>query len=239
MEEFQRGQGAVRYASSATVTKVLNKVFVWMFAGLIITAITSYVTLQNIGNIVQIAGGNIFFIAAIFEIVVVIALSALSSKMSPMVAQLCFIFYAALNGFTLSTMFLAYEIGVVTTAFLGAAAMFGAMAIYGAVSKKDLSTYGSVGIMLLIGIMVATLLNILIFKSSGFDLFLLYAGLAAFAGLTAYDMQNVKQLSASIEGSADAKLINRVVIMSALNLYLDFINIFIRLVSILGRRSRD
>ncbi len=233
MEENYQ-QNAIKYAGTKTSNKVISKIFEWMFLGLLVSAITAYVSIQLIlSNMIPV---NMIYIGMIVEIALVLFLYARLNKMSTTLAIILFLVYASVSGLTLAPMFILYKLGTITNAFVSASVMFGAMAVYGAKSNKDLSNFGAVGMMLLCGIIITTLLNLLIFHSTGVDLLLLYVGLAVFAGLTAYDMQKFKELSAEAELSGSKETMSKVVIMGALQLYLDFINIFIRLVRILGRR---
>ena len=233
--EFENNQGAIKMAGTATMNKIITKVFKWMFLGLIVSAISAVVSMNLL-----VSGAlpvNMIYVAMLAELILVIVLVARIQKMSAGAASTCFLVYSIMNGLTLAPMLLIYEVGDVSLAFVSAAAMFGAMALIGAKSKKDLSNFGSIGLMLLIGCIITTILNVLIFKSTGLELALLYMGLAIFAGITMYDMQKIKLFAIEAEQSGDETTIRRVVILSALTLYLDFINIFIRLVQLFGRRK--
>lgn len=235
MEEMNNEPGAIKYATASTMNSIMSKIFLWMFLGLGVSAITGFLCIGLI------ATGTFpvwaVYVGMLLEIFLVIGLSARINKMSFTAAKIWFLVYAVVSGFTLTPIFIVYDVGILSFAFIGAAAMFGTMGLIGLTTKKDLSTYGSVGLMLLVGILVTTLLNVIFFKSTGLELFLLYAGLAVFAGITAWDMQRFKALASHAEQSNDQNLVKNVVILGALELYLDFINIFIRLVSILGRKK--
>ncbi len=229
---------AIKYNQGIDTESLMTKVFGKMFLGLIVTAFAAYFTFAT-GAFEYILQNTFLKIGiAVAEVALVIYLSTRVMKMSKVQANCWFYAYAILNGITLSYIFAAYTQSTIFLAFICAAAMFGLTAVYGAATKKDLSTVGSVGIMLLIGVTITTLLNMFIFKSTGLDLFLLYAGLVVFAGITAYDIQNVKNLAYSVEGQSE-NLVNTVATLGALEIYLDFINIFVRLLAIIGNRNED
>ncbi len=198
-----------------------------MFAGLLITAAVSWVVA---GNASLVSAAEILFLPAIIlQLVVVIVLSAGIQKLSATAALGLFFGYAALTGFTFSLIFLAYDLGTVTLAFVSAAAMFGASAVFGFVTKRDLSAFGRFFMMALIGIIVLSLLNLFV-QSSGLNLLVSYAGVALFAGITAWDIQRIKDGQiAGLVGSME-----KASVLGALHLYLDFINMFLFLLRIFG-----
>ena len=150
---------------------------------------------------------------------------------------MCFLLYAVVNGFVLSSIFFAYELGSIVQAFAASALTFGAMSIYGATTKKDLSGLGSILFMALIGLIVASLINFF-WANSVLDAIITYAGVFIFVGLTAYDTQNIRSLAAAADYSGDASAPRKVAILGALTLYLDFINLFLYILRLFGR-SRD
>lgn len=229
-------RSAIRFNEGINFSTIMNKVFSKMFIGLFVTAIAAYITYTS-GVYVTILSNTFLSIGiAIAEFALVIYLSSRILKMDAMKANFWFYAYAVLNGITMAYIFAMFRSQTIFLAFACSAAMFGITALYGYITKKDLSTVGSVGLMLLVGVIITTLLNTFLFKSVGVDLFLLYAGLVIFAGLTAYDMQQIKQITAMVdEGQKD--LAECVSIMGALTIYMDFINIFIRLLSIFGRND--
>ncbi|MBR6179982.1 MAG: Bax inhibitor-1/YccA family protein [Prevotella sp.] len=214
---------------------LMRKVYTWMTLALAITAGAAYYVAHSdliftIANNPAIMWGLI-----IGELVLVIALSAAINKLSLSVATIMFVIYSLVNGVTLSFIFLVYDIGTIGTVFLITAATFGAMALLGYTTKKDLSGMGRFLLMALIGIIIATVVNLLFVKSAGFDLLLSYAGVLIFAGLTAYDTQKIKEMCNSFD-YADASA-QKLALLGALSLYLDFINLFLYLLRIFGRRS--
>ena len=168
----------------------------------------------------------------IAEMALVILLNLRLKKMSYVASVLTFIGYSILNGVTLSTIFLVYNIGSIVMAFMLSAVFFGSMAVYGLVTKNDLSSLGSMLICGLVSIVVLNIVNIFL-KSSGLDLVLAYFGIAVFLGLTAYDIQRIKDMY-----KYNGNLVNgNMSIYAALIIYLDFINIFLRVLEILGNKS--
>lgn len=211
------------------VRKTMVGVYGWMTLALIISAISGIYLASNYQLLYTLVSSSLYWVFAIAEIVVVIALSAKATKMSPLAAKVWFIVYALLNGITFGVIFAAYDIGTVGYAFLVTAIVFAVMTIYGYVTKTDLSSIGNLFVMALFGLIIATVLNFFI-QSDGWTLALMYIGVVIFIGLIGYDTQKIKQL-AYHEGNG----VQNASILGALVLYLDFINIFIRLVRIMDR----
>ena len=156
------------------------------------------------------------------------------NRMSPAIAMGAFLFYAALNGLTLSVIFLVYTAESIGLTFFITAGTFGAMCIYGATTKRDLTSLGSLCFMALFGLILASVVNIF-WHSSGLYWVVTYAGVLIFVGLTAYDAQKIKQMhAAGMEGTDQDR---KAAILGALALYLDFINLFLYLLRIFGRRK--
>lgn len=211
------------------VRKTMVGVYGWMTLALIISAVAGIYLASNFQLLYALVSSSLYWVFAIAEVVVVIVLSAKAAKMSPLAAKIWFIVYALLNGVTFGVIFAAYDIGTVGYAFLVTAIVFAVMTIYGYVTKTDLSSIGNLFVMALIGLMIATFLNFFI-QSDGWTLALMYIGVVIFIGLIGYDTQKIKQL-AYHEGNG----VQNASILGALVLYLDFINIFIRLVRIMDR----
>lgn len=211
------------------VRKTMVGVYGWMTLALIISAISGIYLASNYQLLDTLVSSSLYWVFAIAELVVVIALSAKATKMSPLAAKIWFIIYALLNGVTFGVIFAAYDIGTVGYAFLVTAIVFAVMTIYGYVTKTDLSSIGNLFVMALFGLIIATVLNFFI-QSDGWTLALMYIGVVIFIGLIGYDTQKIKQL-AYHEGNG----VQNASILGALVLYLDFINIFIRLVRIMDR----
>lgn len=211
------------------VRKTMVGVYGWMTLALIISAVAGIYLSSNFQLLYALVSSSLYWVFAIAEIVVVIMLSAKATKMSALAAKIWFIVYALLNGVTFGVIFAAYDIGTVGYAFLVTAIVFAVMTIYGYVTKTDLSSIGNLFVMALFGLIIATVLNFFI-QSDGWTLALMYIGVVIFIGLIGYDTQKIKQL-AYHEGNG----VQNASILGALVLYLDFINIFIRLVRIMDR----
>lgn len=204
--------------------------FVWMFLGLLVTAGVSWTVASNERLVALVSGAFLPLVIAQFAIV--IGLSFLMRRLSAMVALFLFFVYAALTGVTFAGIFLAYDLGTISYAFLSASAMFGGAAVFGAVTQRDLSALGRFFMMGLIGIIAASLLNGLVFRSSGGDFAISIAGVLLFAGLTAYDIQRIK----SGDLAAWLGSMEKASVMGALRLYLDFINLFLMFLRLFGSR---
>jgi len=208
----------------------LSQAFVWMFAGLLLTAVVAWLV-QSSPRVVETAAG-LFLPLVIGQFILVIVISAAIGRLSALVALLLFFVYSATMGVTLSFIFIAYEFGSIATAFLSASAMFGGAALYGAVTKRSLAGMGGLLMMGLFGIIGASLLNVLVFKSSTFDLGISIVGVLVFTGLTAWNVQKISRGDyAAMTGSME-----KGAVIAALNLYLDFINLFLFLLRIFGNR---
>ena len=213
--------------AEAAIADYFAGVFAWMFAGLTVSGIVAYAVAHS-QIALQVIYGNPFalIVLIIAQFALVILLVARITKMSPMAARVGFLGYAALLGVTLSFIFLAYTTTSIIRVFFITASMFLIMAIVGYVTKKDLTKLGGLLLMGLIGIIVATVVNIFL-HSSGLQLVISYIGIAIFLGLTAYDTQKIKQFYAS-----EAK--GQLAILGALALYLDFVNLFLFLLRLFG-----
>lgn len=220
---------------SAAFPVLMRKVYVWMTLALVITGFTAY-GVANSPAVMQAIYGNqvVFWVLIIAELALVFGVSAAINRLSLMTATLMFILYSVINGALLSYIFLAYTASSISTVFFITAGTFGAMALIGYTTKVDLSSMGKIVMMALIGLIIATLVNLFV-KSEGLTLILSYVGVLIFVGLTAYDSQKIKQmlLQAPDAGEVGQKL----ALLGALSLYLDFINLFIYLLRIFGRRN--
>ena len=214
---------------------LMRKVYTWMALALVITGFAAYYVADSGFVFTLFNNSALLWGLIIAELALVIGLSAAINKLSLTVATVMFLIYSVINGITLSSIFLVYEMSSIATVFFITAATFGGMALYGYSTKKDLSAIGKFLLMGLIGIIIASLVNIFLVKSSGFDLLLSYAGVLIFAGLTAYDTQKIKEMCMSAE-YADATA-QKMALLGALSLYLDFINLFLYLLRIFGRRD--
>jgi len=222
----------VRQTQIATVFKLA---YGWMCAGLALSGLVAWYTAAS-GLWKKVLMGPGLWVCIIAEIAMVWILSASIRKLSVGAACLMFAGYAALNGLTLSVVFIAYELALVQRVFFITAAMFGGLAVFGTFTRSDLSQIGAICGMALWGLIVAVVVN-MFFHSTGFDWIVSFAGVLIFSGLTMWDAQKIKLLARQ-EGALDSAMRHKVGLMGALELYLDFINLFIYLLRILGR-SRD
>jgi uncharacterized protein len=210
----------------------MSKVFAWMFLGLAVTGGVAALIGSDDQLLTDITESPGILIGVVIgQLVLVIALVAAINKMPVGLAFALFLVYSATVGITFALLFELYTTQSIFTAFLVTAGMFGALAVFGAVTKADLSKIGAIAFMALIGLILATIVNIF-WANETLYWITTYAGVLIFAALTAYDMQKIKQLSQQgLEGEAE----NRASIIGALTLYLDFINLFIFLLRIFGR----
>lgn len=227
---------SVTQARQEASTVFLAKVFNWMAIGLGLTGVVAIFSVQS-GLTYALAASPLFFIILLGELGLVFFLAARVTKMKASTATTLFLIYSLLNGLTLSALFLRYTASSIGATFLVTAGMFGAMAVYGMVTKKDLSGMGSFMFMGLIGIIIASIVNIFL-QSSGLYWVISGIGVLVFVGLTAYDVQKIKEIGEQGIMSQGEGAIQRFAIMGALTLYLDFINLFIFLLRFLGG-SRD
>lgn len=217
-------------------TVFLAKVFNWMAVGLGLTGVIAWLTASS-GLANSIVGSPIFMILIVAELGMVFYLSARIDKIQPGTATGLFLGYAVLNGLTLSTVFLAYTGASIGGTFVITAGMFGAMAVYGMVTKRDLSGMGSFLFMGLIGIIIASIVNIFL-KSSSVYWAISVIGVLVFVGLTAWDVQKIKTMGEQGIMEQGEAAIRKGSIIGALALYLDFINLFLMLLRFFGG-SRD
>lgn len=213
---------------------ILKNVYLWMTAGLSLTGVIAWGIGNNPAYLQLIS--RFFLVAILAEIGLVLFLSSRINRMSSSAAITSFVLYAALNGMTLAPIFMIYTGTAISNAFFGAAATFGGMAIYGMTTKKDLAGWGYYLRMGVWGIIAASLINFFI-GSSTVNYLVSYAGVALFLGLTAYDTQAISRMSMQYSGSVDETVFMRMSIMGALKLYLDFINLFLFVLRIFGRRN--
>ncbi len=220
----------------AASTVFLAKVFNWMAVGLGITGLVAMFTVSS-GFAQSIAASPLYWILLIAEIGMVFYLAARIDKLEPGTATGIFIAYAVMNGVTLSVLFLMYSGASIAGTFLITAGMFAAMAVYGLVTKRDLSGWGSFLFMGLIGVLLASVVNIFL-QSSSLYWAVSVIGVFVFVGLTAYDTQKIKEMGEQGIMEQGEAAIRRGAILGALTLYLDFINLFILLLRFFGG-SRD
>lgn len=228
-------QSGANASISLAISDYMRGVYAWMCGGLILTAISAWFTASSPAMLELIFGNTFVMIALVIaQFSVVIALSAAIHKMSSEMATALFIGYAILTGLTLSSIFIVYEMGSIAVAFFSTAGMFGAMSIYGLVTKRNLDAMGRFMMMGLFGIIIAMLLNFFM-KSSTVDWVVSCLGVVIFAGLTAWDTQKLEAFGRQAPIN-DAVAIRRGTILGALTLYLDFINLFLMLLRLFGNR---
>ena len=218
---------------SAAFPVLMRKVYLWMTLALVITGFTAYYVAHSETSLTAIATNQILWGLIIAEFALVIGLSAAINKLSLTVATLMFVVYSVVNGATLSFIFLVYTYSSITNVFFITAGTFAAMALIGYFTKTDLSSMGKYLIMALIGIIIATIVNIFT-KSEGLAMILNYLGVLVFVGLTAYDSQKIKNMLMMAPDAGEVA--QKMALLGALSLYLDFINLFIYLLRIFGVR---
>ncbi len=214
---------------------IIKNVYLWMTAGLALTGVVAFWLSGNVSLMRALVTNSVLFFGLIIgEFALVMYLSARIMKMSAGAATLAFALYAFLNGITLSVIFLAYTGATISLAFFTTAATFGAMSLYAMTTKRDLSGMGHYLMMGVMGIIIVSLINFFV-KSPAIYYLISYVGVLVFMGLTAYDTQKILQLSARSGAVSEDEYI-KFSIMGALKLYLDFINIFLFMLRIFGRR---
>ena len=221
---------------SAAFPVLMRKVYVWMALALVITGFTAFGVASSPGVLSVIYGNQIVFWGLmIAELVLVFAISGAINRLSLTTATLLFVLYSVINGVVLSSIFLVYTATSIASVFFITAGTFAVMALIGYTTKTDLSSMGKILLMALIGMIIASLVNVFFVKSSGFDLIISYIGVLVFVGLTAYDSQKIKQMLLMAPDAGETS--QKIALLGALSLYLDFINLFIYLLRIFGRRE--
>ena len=220
---------------SETFAAVLRRVYFWMALGLLVTAGTA--AFVSISPWFQVLAGQplIFFMLMLAELGLVIGISRGINRITPATATLLFFVYAALNGVTFSVLFVVYTLGSVAHTFLATAALFGVMSVIGYTAKMDLSKMGSFLFMGLIGLIIAMLVN-MFWTNSVLGWVVTFVGILLFLGLTVYDTQRIKAMTVVSLQQGDEDVQSRMGILGALALYLDFINLFLFILRLGGRR---
>ncbi len=234
MEETKNLIG--NYASKAAQSTLLRSVYVWMTLALVITGFVSMYVAQSYQLISFIFGNKLaLWGMLIAELAVVFYLSARINSISFTKATVMFIIYSILNGATLASIFLVYTMSSIASTFFVAAGTFGVMALYGYVTKSDLTRIGNICLMALIGLIIATFVS-MFWQNSMLQMIITYAGVILFVGLTAYDSQKIKRLLTA-DGIEVTEETQKIALLGALTLYLDFINLFLYLLRLLGDRK--
>jgi FtsH-binding integral membrane protein len=220
-------------ASRDSASDALWVTYRWMTLGLATTGVVALTVAHSPAALDLLLGNRILFYALLFgQLGLVVALSAVAARVSTAVAALMFFAYAALTGVTFSTLFLVYTASSIATTFFVTAGAFAGLSLFGLATKRDLSAMGRFAVFALIGVILASVVNMFV-QSTGLEWLITVAGVLLFAGLTAYDTQRLKELFRRGETSANLPLVG------ALTLYLDFINMFLFLLRMVGDRRRS
>lgn len=234
MDRYPRNDSIVQSASRG-LQAYMAQVYGWMTCGLLLTAFVSWYAARTPAIMELVFANRItFFGLIIVQLGLVFFLSGMVHRLSGAVATGLFMLYSALTGLTMASIFLVYTNSSIASTFFITAGMFGAMSFYGYTTKRDLSRFGSLLFMALIGIVLASLVNFWL-KSPALMWAITYIGVVVFVGLTAYDTQKLKNIGEQID-ARDTEILRRYSIMGALTLYLDFINLFLMLLRIFGNR---
>ena len=222
-------------SSALSFPALMSKVYLWMTLALVVTGMTAYYVASSPAILYAIVSNQIAFWGLfIGELVLVFVLSSRIMSLSFVTASLMFVIYSIMNGVFFSFILRAYTEQSIATTFLITAGTFGAMSLFGFITKRDLSTMWRILFMLLIGLLIATVVNIFM-KAEGLTLILNYAGVVIFVGLTAYDTQSIKQM---LQEHGDKEGAEKIALLGSLSLYLDFINLFIYLLRFFGESRK-
>ena len=241
MNEYQNYQttysGVNEKESTAAQADFINKVYLWMSGALLLTGFTALNVSGSETMLSLIFSNQIFFYVLLFApIGLVWYISARLDRMNSSMATILFMFYAFLNGLTFSVIFLVYTASSIASTFFITAGTFGVMSAYGYFTKKDLTSWGNLLFMAVIGLIIASVVNIFL-QNDMFSLIISCIGVLVFTALTAYDTQKIKEMYWNAAGNGEA--VKKIAIFGALTLYIDFINLFLFLLRILGGRSND
>lgn len=219
---------------SVAFPMLMRKVYLWMTLALIITGFTAFYVASNQTLVnALIVNRALFWGLVIAELALVVGLSSAINRLSLTTATLMFVVYSVVNGATLSFILLAYTTSSITNVFFITAGTFAGMALFGYFTKTDLTSMGKILMMALIGVIIATIVNIFT-KSQGLTVVLNYIGVLVFVGLTAYDSQKIKEMMLMAPDASENS--QKLALLGALSLYLDFINLFLYLLRIFGSR---
>ncbi len=222
--------------SQSAFGALMRKVYVWMTLAMVVTGLTAYYVASSPELVYKIFAQSSapMWILIIAEFGLVLTITAAINRISFATAGLLFILYSVLNGVTLSVIFLVYTVSSIASTFFITAGTFAAMSFFGYVTRRNLSGMGRILMMALIGIIIATIVNIFV-KSSGLMTIINYAGVLIFVGLTAYDTQKIKLMFQQTDGTTN-ETTQKLALLGSLTLYLDFINLFLYLLRLLGDR---
>jgi len=235
MENYQNEIGTQRVMDRSVAATLMRSVYYWMAGALAITGLTAMLVANN-PTLLTFLFSNMGLVwgLLIAEIVLVMILSAAINRLSFSTATLLFILYSVLNGVTLSSIFVVYTQGSIASTFFITAGMFGGLALYGTVTKKDLSGMGRFLFMTLIGLIIATIVNIFMHSEMLYWI-TTFVGVLVFAGLTAWDAQKIQQMAQAADDVNEST--QKMALLGSLALYLDFINLFLYLLRIFGKRN--
>ena len=220
-----------------TFAALMRRVYLWMAIGLYLTAGVAFFVANSSLALVILSNPILYIGLFLGELALVIALSAAVDRLAPTTAIALFLLYAVLNGATMSVIFLVYTLTDITLAFVSTATLFAAMSFLGYFVRLDLSRLGSFLIMGLVGLVIATFVNLFLANSTLMWI-TTYAGIALFIGLTVYDTQRIKKTMTASLAAGDEQVVTRLGVLGALTLYLDFINLFLLILRLIGRRRR-
>ena len=236
---YKTSNYSISYSSQQSIAAsfpvLMRKVFTWMTLALAVTGITAYGISQSPELTYTIVSNQLLFWGLLIgEFGLVLWMSAGINKMSLQTATLLFLLYSVLNGVTMSVIFLAYTMSSIASVFFITAGTFGAMSLFGYITKTDLTSMGKLLIMALIGLIIATIVNLFL-HSTGLQMICSYVGVLIFTGLTAYDTQKIKHMLANADDYDETA--QKYAVLGALTLYLDLINLFLYILRIFGRRK--
>ncbi|OSN07467.1 hypothetical protein AU512_03575 [Lonsdalea iberica] len=235
MDRYPRSNDSIVQRAGTGMQTYMAQVYGWMTCGLLLTAFVAWYAANTPAVLNLVFSSQITFYGLIIaQLGLVFVISGMVNRLSGTVATGLFMLYSALTGLTLSSIFIVYSGGSIASTFVISAGMFGAMSLYGYVTKRDLSGLGSILFMGLIGILLATLVNFWL-KSDALTRAVTYIGVVVFVGLTAYDTQKLKNIGEQLSPD-DKDGFRKYSIVGALTLYLDFINLFLMMLRLLGNR---
>ncbi len=218
-----------------TVSSFFQKMYLWMFIGLLVSAIGAYSIFLFPALAIYIIFSPLFWVLIVAELIIVIVLSMLLKRISATTAKVLFVLYSFITGLTLSVVLFAYTLASVYSVFLIVSVMFLLLSLYGYFTKRDLTALGPILFIGLIGIIICAVVNLFL-KSSGFSMAIAVIGVIIFTGLIVYDTQVMKKFFELEKKNKEA--LSKLAIFGALKLYLDFINLFLMLLRLLGKRRR-
>lgn len=230
----QSGMNVQAVEMGVQIRPLLRRVYLWMTFGVLLTTIVALLTATTPFLTRLLVNPFVVWGALIGELVLVIVLSAAIKKLPASVAGLMFFVYAGLLGFSLAGIFFVYELGSIAVTFAAATALFGTMTVVGFVTNVDLTKVGTYLVIGLFGLLITMLLN-LIFRSTVLDLLVSIVGVVIFTGLTAYDTQKIAKMAKDTALQEGGEAFGKLAVLGALTLYLDFINLFLMLLRLLGR----